>query len=167
MKIGYILIPVFTLFTAYVAGRVSVQGIIKKNIDGKTWYFSLKKSRWNPKIKNFGLVWLLVYSLSCVSACMVYHQDITRSLMLSLLGLFAVNAILYVLWCYVFFFQHNIFGGITQSSLLEISIVGLLVGIWPVSRVAAGLLLPYGVWVLFVTFLNVAIYRLNEVPQQG
>jgi tryptophan-rich sensory protein len=33
---------------------------------------------------------------------------------------------------------------------------------WPVSRVAAGLLIPYLLWVSFASVLNVAIWQLNR-----
>jgi len=41
-------------------------------------------------------------------------------------------------------------------------VIGLMILIWPVSRLAAGLLIPYAGWVAFATYLSYIIWSLNK-----
>ena len=45
---------------------------------------------------------------------------------------------------------------------LELAIVACGIVFYPVSKAAAGLFVPYGVWVGFATVLNAAIWWLNR-----
>jgi tryptophan-rich sensory protein len=42
------------------------------------------------------------------------------------------------------------------------SILALVVGLWPISHFASGLIMPYLAWVSFAAWLNWAIVRLNR-----
>ena len=64
-------------------------------------------------------------------------------------------------WSWVFFTRKRPDWALAEVAALWLSIVALVVGIWPLSQTAALLLLPYLAWVSFASFLNATIVRLN------
>ena len=80
---------------------------------------------------------------------------------MQMLGLFAVNALLNVLWSELFFTVKRPDWALAEVVPFWLSILALILVLWPVSRDAGWLLMPYLVWVLFAGCLNLAIVRLN------
>ena len=64
-------------------------------------------------------------------------------------------------WSPIFFGLQQPGWAFLEIRLLWIAIVATVVLAWPVSRTAAALLLPYGLWVTFAAALNFAVWRLN------
>ena len=77
------------------------------------------------------------------------------------LGLFALNINLNVLWSGLFFRVQRPDLALVEVVFLWLSIVALIVVLWRMSRMASALLLPYLAWVTFAAALNLAVVRLN------
>jgi tryptophan-rich sensory protein len=77
------------------------------------------------------------------------------------LGLFAANALLNILWSALYFKLQRPDWALYEVGLLWLSILALIVGLWRISRWASLLLLPYAVWVAIAAALNLATVRLN------
>ena len=78
--------------------------------------------------------------------------------------LFALNALLNVLWSELFFGLHRPDWALVEVVPFWLSIVLLIVALAPISRRASLLLLPYLAWVTFAAVLNLAVVRLNPPP---
>jgi len=78
-----------------------------------------------------------------------------------IMAAFILNAMLNVGWSWLFFSLHLIGWAAWEAILLEASVIVLIVLIRPISRVAAGLLVPYAAWVAFATVLTFIIWQLN------
>jgi benzodiazapine receptor len=76
--------------------------------------------------------------------------------------LFAINAVLYVLWSFLFFRLRRPDWALAEVVALWLSIVALVVTFADVSAVASWLLVPYLLWVAFAAWLNLAVVRLNR-----
>ncbi|MEO8669206.1 MAG: TspO/MBR family protein, partial [Bauldia sp.] len=69
--------------------------------------------------------------------------------------------ILNVAWSFAFFGAQNPLFGLVVIVALLAAIAWTIVTFWPVSRLAARLMVPYLAWVWFATLLNAAILTLN------
>jgi len=121
------------------------------------WYATLAKPSWNPPSWLFGPVWTVLYVMIAVSGWLVWQQD-GKSLAMSF---YAVQLVLNAAWSWLFFSRHTIGFALADIVLLLLAIVATILLFWPLSRLAAGLLVPYALWVGFATVLNATIWRLN------
>jgi tryptophan-rich sensory protein len=75
--------------------------------------------------------------------------------------LFCLNALLNVGWSQLFFGLRRPDWALWEVGPLWLSVLALLLGLRPISRVAMWLLVPYLAWVTFAAWLNLAIVQLN------
>ena len=78
-----------------------------------------------------------------------------------MLGLFAANLALNLAWTWIFFQGHAPVAAGVEILLLLATIVGLIRLVWPHNRAAAGMLVPYGLWVSFASVLTWTIAANN------
>lgn len=126
------------------------------------WYYALKKPSWQPPDWLFGPAWTLIFGLAAVSGVLAWRGTDSRAGHARILWLFGVNALLNVAWSWLFFRLHRPDWALFEVGFLWLSIVALMVGLWPYSKAASWLLLPYLAWVTFASVLNLAIVRLNQ-----
>jgi tryptophan-rich sensory protein len=122
-----------------------------------TWYATIRKPTWTPPGWLFGPVWTLLYAMMAVSAWIVWRKVGFGTALV----VFAIQLALNGIWSPVFFGAHAIGGGLVVIVALWCAIAATILVFWPVSVLAAMLLLPYIAWVSFATALNAAIWRLN------
>ena len=124
------------------------------------WYEALRKPAWQPPGWLFAPVWTVLFLLIATAAGLAWNESPPESRSL-LLGLFGVNAILNVSWSAIFFRAQSPGLAFVEVIVFWVSIVVLVVFVWPISQGAALLLLPYLVWVSFAAALNFTVARLN------
>ena len=125
------------------------------------WYQALVQPGWAPPIWLFGPAWTVIFMLCTISGTTAWMATRTRGGAEAIIGLFAINGFLNLLWSFLFFRLHRPDYAALEVGVLWSSIAALIVVIWPVSRPSALLLLPYLVWVSFAAILNRAIVELN------
>lgn len=125
------------------------------------WYRNLEKSPLTPPDWVFAPAWTLIYALAVMSA--VYGWNATRSASgrAWLVSLFFLNAVLNVLWSAVFFTLERPDWALAEVATLWLSVLSLIVFLWPRSPVAGALLVPYLAWVSFAAYLNQRVVALN------
>ena len=146
------------LVAAVLAIAVAALGASATDIG--PWYQALRKPSWQPPDLLFGPVWTLIYALTAYAGVLVWRGSGPPRRM-QIMGVFALNALLNVLWSELFFNFHR-----PDLSLIEVvpfwlSIAWLMVAVGSVSRRAVWLLVPYLAWVAFAGVLNLAVVRLN------
>lgn len=129
------------------------------------WYDTLTLPSFAPPSWLFGPVWTLLYVLMGTSLYMVWRLrgegvEKARARKRGLTA-FGTQLILNTLWPVVFFGFHSPLYALVVMGLLAISIVFTLVYFFTVRPVAAYLLTPYLIWVVFAAVLNSAIVLLN------
>jgi len=149
--------PVFV--AALVAIAVAVLG--GAMTDTGPWYRGLDKSAWNPPDAVFGPAWTVIYALCVWAAVEGWRAAATSRDRAWLVSLFFVNAVLNVGWSFVFFALNRPDWALAEVATLWISVASLIVFLWPRSRRAGALLVPYLVWVAFAAFLNLRVVQLN------
>ncbi len=125
------------------------------------WYAQLRKPPLNPPNWVFGPVWTVLYLLIGVSAWLVWQQAEpgTRALPM---GILALNLLCNGLWSWLFFGLHRPDLALADLVVLWATIVAM---IWAYARIhplAAGLQVPYLLWVSFAGYLNYMLWQLNR-----
>jgi tryptophan-rich sensory protein len=168
-KLTSALVLVGFLALSFVVAAVGTVATIQ-HVDG--WYATAQKAAWSPSNSLFGPVWTVLYTLMALAAWLVWRQrgpadSASRGMVRSALIIYAAQLLLNFLWTPVFFALYPTIGGAALWLALGI-IVALDVAVpltmrafWPIDRAAAVLLLPYWLWVLFATTLNLAVAMMN------
>ncbi len=125
-----------------------------------TWYAALNKPSFNPPNWIFAPVWTTLYGLMAIAAWLVWRTPRSQSRR-SGLTFFAIQLILNALWTPVFFYLHRTLPALILILALWIVILLTARRFWKVDRFAAGLMIPYLLWIAFASALNYEIYRLN------
>jgi translocator protein len=125
------------------------------------WYASLEVPAWKPPDWLFGPAWTIIFALAAMSGYLAWQSAQDRPGREWIIGLFALNGCLNILWSALFFRMHRPDWALYEVVILWLSIVVLMIVTGQYSRRASLLLLPYLAWVTFAGFLNLAIVRQN------
>lgn len=122
------------------------------------WYQSLNKAPWTPPGWMFGVAWTTI--MVCFSVFMAYVWKNSQNQNL-LIALFVVQLILNVSWSLVFFKFHLILFGLIIIILLTILVGYFLFAYMPQLKLISLLVLPYFLWLIIATSLNMYILIKN------
>ncbi len=125
------------------------------------WYQSLQEPAWKPPDWLFGPAWTIIYAFAAMSGYFAWRSAPDRPSREWIIGLFALNGFLNILWSALFFRLHRPDFALYEVVVLWLSIVGLMVVLRSFSGKASALLFPYLAWVTFAGILNLAVVRLN------
>ena len=125
------------------------------------WYHGLVQPRWAPPDALYGVAWTVIYALTALAAVTGWRTTSDARAADWLIGLFALNGFLNILWSLLFFRLHRPDWAVVEVVALWLSIFALVVFAGRRSRLAGALLLPYLAWVSFAGLLNLAVVRLN------
>ena len=142
---------------------------ISTDMTDSRWYKSLNQSPLTPPSWVFPIAWTILYALIIASGVIFLSSPATTiSAGVRSPGFFYYCAawVFNLSWSQIFFrFQ--------RPDLSFVVILGMLAFIalnirafYPVSRLAAYLLVPYMLWVSFATYLNGYIVFMNPLPAQ-
>ncbi|MEM9096884.1 MAG: TspO/MBR family protein [Pseudomonadota bacterium] len=150
------------LVPALVAGAVALACAVAGGVLTRLgpWYDQLRKPSFQPPDWLFGPAWTVIFTLTAIAGYRAWMgaapADATW-----ILALFLVNALLNAAWSGFFFTMRRPDWALCEVALLWLSIIVLIVAIWPIDLTAAALLIPYLFWVSFAAVLNLAVVRLN------
>ena len=147
------------LIAGLLAGLVALLGATITDVG--PWYHSLVEPSWAPPDAAFGVAWTLIYACTAMAGVTGWLATPRSSEREWLLGLFALNGFLNILWSLLFFRFHRPDWAVVEVVALWASIAGLLVFHARRTILGAILLLPYLGWVTFAGYLNLAVVRLN------
>ena len=126
-----------------------------------TWYPKLIKPSWTPPGWIFGPVWSILYIMIAISGWLIYKAEYSHKRSVALI-LYGGQLALNFIWSFLFFFLRSPLLGLIDIGFLCLLIGLTIIKAWPVSRLASFLLIPYLVWVMYATSLNVGIWLLND-----
>jgi len=125
------------------------------------WYRSLNKPSWQPPDAAFGPVWTAIFACATASSVIAWRRARSAATREWIIGLFALNGFLNVLWSLLFFRLRRPDWALIEVAGLWVSILLLILFLLRLSRTASVLLAPYIVWVSIAAALNFAVVRLN------
>ena len=147
------------LIAAAVATFIGVLG--GTLTDTGPWYQNLRKPGWQPPDWLFGPAWTLIFALATVSAVYAWRNAQDRAQREWVIGLFALNGSLNVLWSTLFFAMRRPDWALIEVVFLWLSILLPIVVLARFAKPASLYLVPYLLWVSFAAFLNLTVVRLN------
>lgn len=149
-----------TLLLAFVLSYATA-GIGAALTELGPWYFALKHPPWKPPDAAFGVIWSTIFTLCATSGWLAWQAADTAALRRRVAVLFGVNALLNMLWSALYFKLQRPDWALFEVVFLWLSIVGLIVGLWRLSRWASLLLVTYWLWVSIAAVLNLQTVMLN------
>jgi len=147
------------IIASIVAAVIAVLGATITDIG--PWYHSLAQPRWAPPDAAYGVAWTAIYAFTALAGVTGWLAAPTSREREWLLGMFALNGFLNILWSLLFFRVHRPDWAMVESIGLWLSVLVLILIIWRRSITGALLLLPYLGWVTFAGYLTMTIVRLN------
>jgi tryptophan-rich sensory protein len=149
---------VFILLCYFVA---VVSGIVTRP-QIATWYAALAKPAWRPPNWLFGPVWTILYGMMAVGGWRVWKAPASYWRKMALI-FFSAQLALNFLWSPTFFNWHLIGAAFAVIVLLLLCLVLFVMNALKVDGIAAGLFVPYVLWVSFAAALNYTIWTMNPV----
>lgn len=125
------------------------------------WYRNLRKPSWQPPDWAFGPAWTVILGLAAWSGVLAWDAAPDTAGRVRVAVLFGANALFHLLWSPLFFKFRRPDWALIEVVFLWLSLVALIVGLWPLSHLASWLIVPYLLWVSFAAWLNLAVVRLN------
>lgn len=120
------------------------------------WYPSLVKSSLTPPAIVFVVAWGVLYLLIGVSAgTMLVRGD------MGVMRLWLLQLLLNFLWSVCFFALRSPFMGLLVILALDVAVLAYILYAAPRRPIAAWLLAPYMLWLIFATYLNGYTYIFN------
>ena len=123
------------------------------------WYLSLIKPSFSPPNWLYAPVWTLLYIL--IFASLVFYLSADSPYKKTGTLFFSIQMFLNIIWPPVFFGLKSILGGLIVVILLDIFIVLTIWKFYQCFKIAGIVLIPYLIWVLFATYLNIGYLILN------
>ncbi len=154
IKIRYVFIPLIVILVMIIGSWLTSGGM--------DWYKTINLPNFTPPGWVIGAVWTLIFILTAISAIIFWQKAPRDRRFWWVSGFFILNGLLNILWSYLFFNRHWLDAAAWEAGILDLSVVILIILIWPVSRTGAVLLLPYTLWTTFATYLTYIIWSLNR-----
>jgi benzodiazapine receptor len=144
---------------AAAALAVAVTGMTLTDLG--PWYQSLRQPEWAPAPPFYGIAWTTIYALAALAAVSAWLETRTRAAADLVIGAFALNGFLNVLWSLLFFNARRPDWAFNEGLVLWASVAALILICVRHSKAAALMLLPYLAWVSAAGLLNYEVVRLN------
>lgn len=141
----------FPIFLPIIIGAL-VGLVISKSID----YNNLIKPPISPPRILFPIAWSIIYLLMGISYYIVKDNLSDKEKILYYAQL-VVNA----LWSIIFFILKWYLLSVLWIILLDVLVITMILIFYRNNKLSAYLQIPYLLWILFATYLNIGIYLLN------
>jgi tryptophan-rich sensory protein len=125
-------------------------------------YQKLKKPSWAPPTWLFGPVWTVLYILIAIAFGHILLMVLSKSTSAIILVPIVLNLIFNFSFTPLQFGLKNNFLALIDVFLILATLIWAIVWIEPVSHLAFYLLLPYLIWVLIATSLQISVTYLNR-----
>ncbi|TYC10576.1 tryptophan-rich sensory protein [Bizionia gelidisalsuginis] len=137
---------------------LGVGGLLAGKGASSVWYASINKAPWTPPGWVFGAAWVTI--MICFSIYLAYLWPTTENKTL-LIGLLVIQYLFNIAWNPIFFRYHNISLGLFVIIGLTLIVGFILFYYWSILKLKSILLLPYFIWLLIATSLNMYAFLKN------
>jgi tryptophan-rich sensory protein len=130
-------------------------------MNAQTWYQTLQKPSWAPNSSVFGQVWTPLYIIIATVNIVVLHAVISGKLAISKALPFWINLAANIAFTPIQFGLRNNWLALIDITIVLITIIWAMVAIWSYNRLLSIAFIPYLVWVVIATTLQVSIVIMN------
>lgn len=139
-------------------GALAIGGIFTGSGVPSDWYQNLNKAPWTPPGWMFGFAWTTIMITFSIYMAYLWQFQEKRSM---ILVLFIIQFVLNISWSMVFFKFHLALLGLVVISALTILIAVFFFRYLETLKYWSLLILPYLIWLLIASSLNMYIYFKN------
>lgn len=148
----------FIIYLKNIVIALAVGGIIGFIISDFIDYSELIKPPLAPPGYVFGIVWSILYILMGISYSIL---EVNNELDEKTKKVYYIQLFVNALWSIIFFVFKLRFVSIAWIILLIILIIEIIKLFYNKNKVSAYLQIPYLIWIIFATYLNMGVYILN------
>ena len=123
------------------------------------WYPYLNRSSLSPPNYIFPIAWGIIYILNGISLGIIWGSN--SHLRNSGVMLFSIQLALNFLWSILFFYMQSPMLGFINIFILDIALLLYMKRCYDIKKNAFWLNVPYMVWLLFATYLNLYVVVYN------
>ena len=135
-----------------------VGGVVGIVISGAMDYNSLEKPSLAPPAIVFPIVWTIIYILMGISYGRLKVKELTNE---KIDFIYYTQLVINALWSIFFFvFKWRLFS-FFWILLLIVFVIWMIIEFYNKDKVAGLLQIPYLLWILFASYLNLSFYILN------
>lgn len=146
------IINFFRLFLPIIIGGI-VGIIIKNYID----YSLIEKPPLSPPKLAFPIAWSILYLLIGISYYLYRKKDYNKQT----IKLYYTGLLFNALWSIIFFVLKLRLISIIWIIALVILTILLFISYKKQNKISAYLLIPYLIWLIYATYINIGVYILN------
>ena len=151
-------IQFIVLFLILNFGALAIGSYFMNSGPSSNWYLTLKKAPWTPPGWVFGVAWFSI--MICYSIYMA-NLILISEFKIFIWVVFAIQFILNISWNYFFFNLHLPILGLVNILLLTIVVGYFLFNFHLTLRLSTLWIVPYFVWLLLASSLNLYIVIKN------
>lgn len=130
--------------------------------NAQSWYQNLIKPSWAPPAWVFGPVWTFLYIIIAGTFGTVFYKVITKQWSAMVALPFALNLVFNLAFSPIQFGWQNNYLATVDILLILGTLIWSLIVIFPYARWITWANLPYLVWVLIATTLQITVTVLNR-----
>jgi len=141
--------------------RLIIAILVPLLLGGLVGFLTFKDSTGDSIIPSwiFPFVWSILYILMGISSYLVYKSSAVNKE--DALKVYALQLLLNGMWSIIFFEFANYFFALLWIILLDFVVVWMIYEFNKINKKSALLQIPYTLWLLFATYLTLAVYILN------
>ncbi|MFL2081714.1 TspO/MBR family protein [Latilactobacillus sakei] len=147
------------LFIMVIEAIGGLSGLFAGDIKGI--YNGLSLPPLAPPDYLFGIVWPLLYALIAIAGYLIYKNFAKNNVGLLAGSFYSAQIILNFVWS-IIFFRGYYWTGLVVILILDVLVITCINYAAKLNKVAGLLLMPYLVWLIFATYLTVAVAILNQ-----
>ena len=149
----------FKLYAKSILIPVVIGGIVGLIISGSIDYNSLQKPIFAPPAILFPIVWTILYILMGISYGILEDKSLNDS---KTKFIFYFQLFVNALWPIAFFMLKWRLFAFLLIILLDILVILMIINFYKKNKISGLLQLPYLLWLLFASYLNLFAYILNK-----
>lgn len=158
MKKINILALVLSIAIAELTGALSA--LLSGNLSGM--YEQLKQPPLSPPSILFPIVWTILYALMGAAAYFVWDSVRgSKEERTEALTFYVAQLIVNFFWSIIFFRFEAYWLSVAVIILLDILVIVTMLKFRNINRLSYWLMIPYLIWLLFATYLNIGVAVLN------
>lgn len=138
---------------------IALGGLVGLIISQFMDYNTLQKPPLSPPGFIFGIVWSILYLLMGIAYGMLVYKEKSDE---EVSKIYWTQLIINLIWPILFFvFKIRLFSSIWIIILL-ILVISMVIKFYKKDKIIGYSQIPYLLWIMFATYLNIGVYILNE-----